>query len=315
MTTLVSDIIPMSTAFSPGHVTGIFDPAGAEHKDILSKGSTGAGFSIYNGITTTTKAFEAKTKGFSISIDGIQVQKAPVSSYIAEYYLGLIDKPIFLQITHMTEIPIGCGLGSSGAAALSLSYALNNLLKVGLSKMEAAQVAHCADISCKTGLGTVAALYSGGYEIRLRPGAPGKGLVLRKDLDDYVATILCISPLSTKTILSNKLMKTSDKNSCSSKLLNRLKSMDDINGFLDASFAFADALGLTSGVCKGPIKAMKSEGFKCSVALFGETVFTIIRREQARDVRSCLNQFQGMLIETSIDSTGARMICECKYAN
>jgi pantoate kinase len=110
-------------------------------------------------------------------------------------------------------------------------------------------------------------------------------------------------------------MKISDKNSCSGKLLNRLKSMDDINGFLDASFAFADALGLTSGVCKGPIKAMKSEGFKCSVALFGETVFTIIRREQAKDVRSCLNQFQGMLIETSIDSTGARMICECKYAN
>src|SRR5512145_2333 len=189
MAALLSDIVATSTAFSPGHVTGIFAPAEPEQTDILRKGSIGAGFSISNGITTTAKTFEAKTKGYSISIDGIQVQKAPVSSYVADYYLDLIDKPIFLQISHITEIPIGFGLGSSGAAAVSLSYALNNSLKMGLSKMEAAQVAHCAEIACKTGLGTVAALYTGGYEIRLIPGAPGKGLTLRKDLDDYVATI------------------------------------------------------------------------------------------------------------------------------
>ena len=314
MAALVSDIVATSTAFSPGHVTGVFSPAESDHTDIMNKGSTGAGFSISNGITTTAKTFEAKTKGYSITIDGIQVQNAPVSSYVAEYYLNLIDKPIFLQITHTTEIPIGFGLGSSGAAALSLSYALNNSLKVGLTSVQAAQVAHCADFACKTGLGTVAALYAGGYEIRLKPGAPGKGLTLRKDLDGYVATILCISPLSTKAILSNRLMNTSNKNFCCSELLNRLKSMDDINGFLDASFNFASALGLTSGICNGPIKALKSEGYKCSIALFGETVFTIVRREKAKEVRSCLNKFQGTLIEATIDLLGARMTCECKNA-
>jgi len=311
---LVSDIVATSTAFSPGHVTGMFSPAESDQTDIMNKGSTGAGFSISNGITTTAKTFEAKTKGYSITIDDIQVQKAPVSSYVAEYYLNLIDKPIFLQITHTTEIPIGFGLGSSGAAALSLSYALNNSLKIGLTSVQAAQVAHCADVACKTGLGTVAALYAGGYEIRLKPGAPGKGLTVRKDLDGYVATILCISPLSTKAILSNRLMNMSNKNFCSSELLNRLKSMDDINGFLDASFNFASALGLTSGICNGPIKALKSEGYKCSIALFGETVFTIVRREKAKEVRSCLNKFQGTVIEATIDSLGARMTCECKNA-
>ena len=314
MVALVSDIVATSTAFSPGHVTGMFSPAESDQTDIMNKGSTGAGFSISNGVTTTAKAFEAKTKGYSITIDDIQVQKAPVSSYVAEYYLNLIDKPIFLQIIHTTEIPIGFGLGSSGAAALSLSYALNNSLKIGLTSVQAAQVAHCADVACKTGLGTVAALYAGGYEIRLKPGAPGKGLTLRKDLDGYIATILCISPLSTKAILSNRLMNMSNKNFCSSELLNRLKSMDDINGFLDASFNFASALGLTSGICNGPIKALKSEGYKCSIALFGETVFTIVRREKAKEVRSCLNKFQGKVIEATIDSLGARITCECKNA-
>lgn len=315
MATLLSNIVATSTAFSPGHVTGIFAPAESKQTGILCKGSIGAGFSISTGITTTVKTSEAKTKGYSISIDGIQMQKAPVSAYVAEHYLNLIDKPIFLQISHITEIPVGFGLGSSGAAALSLSYALKDSLKIDISKVEAAQVAHCADIACKTGLGTVAALYAGGYEIRLKPGAPGKGLTLRKELDDYVATILCISPLSTKTILSNQLMNLGDKNCNSRELLNRLKSMDDIEGFLDASFSLASALGLTNGICSGPIRSLKSEGFKCSIALFGETVFTIIRRERAKEARSCLSKFEGTVIEADIDSMGARMLCECKYAN
>jgi pantoate kinase len=315
MAVQLSNIVAMSTAFSPGHVTGIFAPADSNQTDILDMGSVGAGFSISNGITTTAKTFESKTKGFSVSIDSIQVQKAPVSAYVAEYYLNLVDKPIFLQISHFTEIPIGFGLGSSGAAALSLSYVLNDSLKLGLNKMEAAQVAHCADIACKTGLGTVAALFVGGYEIRLKPGAPGRGLALRKELGDYVAVILCISPLSTNIILSNRLINMDDNNCCSRELLNRLKSMDDIEGFLDASYGLATTLGLTEGLCKGPIQALKSEGFKCSIALFGETVFTIIRRERAKEVRSCLSKFEGTIIETSIDTMGARMLCECKYAN
>ena len=140
MATLLSNIVATSTAFSPGHVTGIFAPAEPKQTDILSKGSIGAGFSISNGIITTANTFEAKTKGYSVSIDGIQVQKAPVSAYVAEHYLNLIEEPIFVQISHITEIPIGFGLGSSGAAALSLSYALNDSLKIGLSKVKAAQV-------------------------------------------------------------------------------------------------------------------------------------------------------------------------------
>jgi pantoate kinase len=315
MATLLSNSVATSTAFSPGHVTGIFAPAEPRQTDILNKGSIGAGFSISNGITTTAKTFGAKTKGYSISIDGIQIQKAPVSAYVAEHYLNLIDKPIFMQISHITEIPIGFGLGSSAAAALSLSYALNDSLKIGFNMAEAAQVAHCADIECKTGLGTVAALYAGGYEIRLKPGAPGKGLTLTKELDGHVATILCISPLSTRRLLSSQLMNLGDRNNCSKELLNKLKSLDDIEEFLDASYNLANALGLTNGICSGPIRALKSEGFKCSVALFGESVFTIIRQERANEVRTCLSKFEGTIIEANIDSMGPRMICECKYAN
>ena len=110
-------------------------------------------------------------------------------------------------------------------------------------------------------------------------------------------------------------MNINSKNFCSRLLLNRLNAMDEIEGFLDASFSLANALGLTDGICNGPIRALKSEGFKCSIALFGETVFTIIRRKAAKEVRACLSKFEGKIIEANIDSIGARMICDCKYAN
>jgi pantoate kinase len=315
MAKTVSDLIAMATSFSPGHITGIFAPAEKVGTDLLNQGSVGAGFSIAKGITTTVRTFESETKGYSVSIGGARVSNAPVSSYVADYYLKLATRPLFIEIEHRTEIPIGYGLGSSGAAALSLSYALNQSLRTGLTTIEAAHVAHCADLTCRTGLGTVTALFAGGYEIRLKPGAPGTGLMMNKDLHDYVAVIFCIAPISTGTILKKPTVNGIDRNKLSYRLLNRLKAMDSVEEFLDASFEFVEDLGLAKGPCEGPIEAIKSAGFKCSVALYGQTVFTIVRSEKTKQVRSCLNDFKGTLIESNVDPFGARMICECDYAN
>ena len=44
---------------------------------------------------------------------------------------------LFLSfIEHESDLPIGYGLGSSGSAALSLSYALNHALKTNLTKTQ-----------------------------------------------------------------------------------------------------------------------------------------------------------------------------------
>ena len=65
-------------------------------------------------------------------------------------------------VEHHVEVPLGAGFGTSGAAALSLALALNEALSLGLSKIEAAQLAHVAEVECKTGLGTVIAETFGG---------------------------------------------------------------------------------------------------------------------------------------------------------
>jgi len=78
-------------------------------------------------------------------------------------------------IKHSINVPIGAGFGTSGAAALSLALALNEVFDLGMSKIEAAQLAHIAEVECKTGLGTVAAETFGGLEIRVKPGWNRKG--------------------------------------------------------------------------------------------------------------------------------------------
>lgn len=194
---LVTTPVAVAKAFSPGHVTGFFEiPTGYDH--YLLKGSKGAGFSIDRGIATAVQVYESPRTDYRISINGKRTQSAEVSNWVVNEYLKLVDRSYFISIDHDIGIPVGFGLGSSGAAALSLSYALNSALDIGLSKTQAAQIAHHAEVACKTGLGTVIAEFAGGFEMRTRAGAPGVGAVSKIDLDGYKAIIMCLAPISTK---------------------------------------------------------------------------------------------------------------------
>ncbi len=303
MASVVATPVATAKAFSPGHITGIVIKS-AEKGNYLHAGSKGAGFSIDRGITTVVEVFEHQTPNYQISINS-KVVDANVSEWIVEKYLGFVHKPYYINIKHETDIPIGFGLGSSGAGALSLSYALNEALDTKLSKYKVAQIAHHAEISCKTGLGTVIAEFSGGFEIRTSIGAPGVGCIEKIDLKDYKAVVLCIAPLSTKLFLSDQM---SLANQLGEKMLERLKVSRDIDEFLRMSYQFADHLGLTHRRCKGPLKSLKSHGIEAGVALFGETIFTIVPSDRVNYAKQCLKSFEGALIVCNIDNTGARVL-------
>jgi pantoate kinase len=298
-------VTPVATAkaFSPGHITGIVIKS-AETGNYLHAGSKGAGFSIDRGITTVVEVFEHQTPNYQISINS-KVVDANVSKWVVESYLGFVHKPYYINIKHETNIPIGFGLGSSGAGALSLSYALNEALDTKLSKYKVAQIAHHAEIACKTGLGTVIAEFSGGFEIRTSIGAPGVGFIEKINLKDYKAVVLCIAPLSTKLFLSDHV---SLANQLGERILKRLKASRDIDEFLSMSYQFADNLGLTQCRCKEPLKILKSHGIEAGVALFGETIFTIVPLDRVNYAKQCLKSFEGTLIVSNIDNTGARVL-------
>ncbi len=306
MTSVVAEPIAISRAFSPGHITGfvVMKPAATNNnKDNLYVGSKGAGFSIDRGITTTVEIYDHESVNYQISINDIRVEDAEVSKWVLEEYLKLVDHRFYINIEHEISIPVGFGLGSSGAAALSLSYALNEAFNIGLNTKEAAQIAHNAEIACKTGLGTVIAEFTGGFEMRTNAGAPGIGTVEKIELKNHKAIIFCIAPISTKSFLSNRIHLA---DGVGESMLKRLRVSRDIDDFLEMSYCFAHHLGLTEGRCKLPIQNLRSRGFSCGVALFGETLFTIVQSDHVEEAKECLKGFKGSLIVCNIDNAGAR---------
>jgi pantoate kinase len=91
-------------------------------------------------------------------------------------------------------------------------------------------------------------------------------------------------------------------------MLKRLRTSREIDDFLAMSYYFAHHLGLTEGRCKLPIQRLRSQGFECGVALFGETLFTIVQSNRVNEVKECLRGFKGDLIVCNIDNTGARSV-------
>ena len=297
--------IATSTAYSPGHISGTVKTANFPQEQILRRGSEGVGISIDRGALTTVNLFRSHIFGFQVSINGRRTAEAEVSELVIMQYLNLITKPCFLKVDHRIDLPIGYGLGTSGAAALSLSYALNKCFQMGLSSERAAQIAHYAEVVCGTGLGTVIGEYAGGFECRAVAGAPGIGVIRKISLEGSRAVILCRSPISTKDILREQhhFGRSWSEHGLSTPL-----RISNLKNFLDESYAFVSHHGLVDGQSKEIISSLSSHGFASSVALFGKTIFTIVPKEKARQAVSCLSECQGQIIMCGIDNIGARVL-------
>ena len=103
-------------------------------------GFLGAGLAIDLGITPIHVRVFDKVNNYSsrtsydVLINGLNKNSnIEVTKSVVEQYVELLrGRSYHIKIEHETSIPIGYGLSSSWRAPLSLSYALNRALKVGL---------------------------------------------------------------------------------------------------------------------------------------------------------------------------------------
>ncbi len=297
-------LIATSSAYSPGHISGIVRASNSRLQPILRQGSEGAGISIDRGVTTTVSIFDSQVSGFQISINDVPTSEAEVSELVLLQYLRFTNKPCYLEVKHEIEIPVGFGLGTSGAAALSLSYALNKCFSLGLSLEEAAQIAHYAEVVCGTGLGSVIAEYAGGFECRTVAGAPGIGKITKTNIEGCKAIILCMSPISTKLILK----KNDFGCPWSEQGVKNPLGIANLKDFLDTSHAFVSNKGLIDNESRDIMSNLSSWGFASSLALFGRTIFTVVPKDKTEQVVTRLSGYRGQLITCGIDNIGARML-------
>src|SRR5437588_9747938 len=163
-----------ASAFSPCNITGffrIYDSA----RDPLRIGSTGVGVALGTGVTTIVSLRRTRRPRIVARFNGNQLTAEAVSIEVARRYCELDGRSWNTQISHQSAVQSGLGYGTSGSGALSLSLALNEAMGLSLSMPEAAQIAHLCEVECKTGLGTVASVFSGGLTVRAGPRAPNSG--------------------------------------------------------------------------------------------------------------------------------------------
>jgi len=290
-------------AFCPAHITGFFK-ADVEQQELEKMGSLGAGFSIKDGVTTAVAAEKNGKSDFQIKVSGYKPDDTDVSEFVVKEFQKLVDENYFIEIHHYISIPISYGLGCSGAVALSLAYALNEALGTKLSKEEIGKIAHNAEVSCKTGLGDVIGSFYGGFEIRTKAGAPGIGSI--KKFDNHSKVIIaCFSPISTKKFLEDKL---DIINGLGGKMVNKLIQTNDYNEFQDMSVEFAKYVKVMTPKMDSVISELNQIGVKCGVALFGETIFTLVPEEKEERVLEVLRKYNNnIILQSEIDNVGARL--------
>ena len=295
-------------AFCPAHITGFFKAELEKKSNIGELGSQGAGFSIQKGVKTTVrvrKKTEYDTSNFHLNILGYQTDNAQVSEFVIKKFLDLVGKDVFVDIDHNITVPVGYGLGCSGAVALSLGLALNQALDTGLSKEQVGLIAHEAEIKCQTGLGDVLASYHGGFEIRTKSGAPGHGIVKKIKSDNYTAVIICFSPISTKRFISERLPFI---NGLGGKMVTKLEQSKNIIEFQDMSLEFAKYVNVITPKMARVIKDLNKNRINCGVALFGETIFSLVPKNKETKAIDILKKYDdGIIITSKIDNVGARI--------
>jgi len=295
-------------AFSPAHITGFFKAEINTELKSEFQGSIGAGFSIQAGVTTTVRVEDSEFSDFTITVSGYKPDNTQVSEFVVREFLKHVNGNYFVFVNHDIRVPVGYGLGCSAAVALSLSYALNQAFSTGFSREQLGQIAHKAEVSCQTGLGDVLASYHGGFEIRTREGAPGVGILKKIPIGERSAIMICFSSISTKQFLKERLASI---NGLGGKMVSQLEQTNNIDQFHDHSIEFAKYVNIITPKMQAVIDDLRANGIRCGVALFGETIFTLVPPQKEDEVMKILEKYSdGIIIKSGIDDCGARLLAK-----
>lgn len=302
-------------AFCPAHITGFFKAHLPDEQDCSSTslekaGSVGAGFSIRQGVTTRVMIEErqgGQKSNFQVKVHGYQTDKTDVTEHVLKEFLKLGEfSNLFFDINHTILIPVGYGLGSSSAVALSLAFALDQALQTKLKETKIGEIAHNAEVRCKTGLGDVLASFHGGFEVRLKPGAPGVGHVEKILVDKVSVIMICFSPISTNKFIKKHL---SQINGLGGQMVNKLLESRDYEHFQDMSLEFAKYVGIMTPRMNDIVNKLGENSIRCGVALFGETIFSLVPHSEEHRVLGILQKYpDGIIIQSELDEIGARVL-------
>ena len=296
-----------SLAYSPCHITGFFR-IHDYYQEPAKVGSTGAGVSLEQGVLTKVSVKRASRQKVTTRIDGKPSKDLTVSTLVVREYARRDRGSWNITVSHLSMLPIGSGYGTSGAGALGLSLALNEAMGDPVSKLEAARIAHEAEVNSKTGLGTVIAVFHGGLVVRLKPGAPSIGKIRKLAVSKFERIVSgSFGPIYTPSILSRNDLR-SRVNLCGERLVGRLLNRPNANTFLSLSRHFAECLNLMTPRLRRLVKLMDSEDICSSMMMIGEAIFSIVHEDRIAAVARLIKRAGITPVISRIEPAGAHLL-------
>ena len=126
----------------------------------------------------------------------------------------------------------------------------------------------------------------------------------------YVVACLNFGPTSTREILTDEAFR-QRINRFGGNLVDELAKHPTLDNFMGFSRKFAEHLGVISKRLRAVLQEADRAGLPCSVAMLGETVFSIVKRDQVKEVREIFSKYapsERNVIMAEVDFKGARLL-------
>ncbi len=299
--------VRQSAAFSPCNITGFFH-IHDRSVNPLRIGSTGSSVALDQGVTTRLRICKALRSRVFVTFNKEPLNNPLVSKSVAEAYRRLDGAAWEVRISHDCPLPLGCGYGTSGAGALGLSLALNDAIGLSLTRLQCAQIAHECEVKCKTGLGTVASVFFGGFTVRTHPGAPGIGTVRTIRLPDSLRVVSAsFGPVSTPKILASHPLRTRI-NYCSRTLVSKILRETTDTMFMSLSRRFANCLGLMSHRLIQVMNLLCTNRVRSSMMMLGESLFCILPKDRVPQAKAAIHSVGLIPSICKVAKSGATLI-------
>ena len=303
-------------AFAPAGISSFFEICdtaadGTPLTDLERVGSRGGGFVIQKGVHTQVEIAEAKRNAVEVSIDGKLAPEAETTRTVAEALLSKSNKKYVVTVSHMVEVPVGAGFGSSAAGALGTALALSKALELKLTYNQLGRIAHVAEVKCKTGLGTVGPIMLGGCILTVEPGAPGISVIDRIPLsDDYMVVAGVFGSTPTKQVLASA-EKRREVNRWGRKTLEAILAEPSLENFMACCLDFAEKAGFMTARVRQLVKlAEKAGAVGAAQNMVGEAAHALALEENAAEIAEAFKQVlpNEKILVAKIDFQGARLV-------
>lgn len=282
--------------FAPGHISVFFAPC--YHRNLLRTGSYGAGVCITSGCTAEVMVEKAARAEIVTLLDwkerNLEVTEDAIRTVLEDAKQKM---KVVCNLNHM--LPVSQGFGMSASGTLSALLALCKILRKPASI--AFKAAHAAEVMHRTGLGDVAGMSAGGYEIRVKPGLPPYGFVDRIICSKKEnSLLLCVlgGALETKKVLSDE-KAVEQCSRIGKKALANLLREPTVKNLCSCGFEFAKETGLASREIVECVEGLWNAGIPGSMVMLGNSVFAVVNGNKKRIAEEMLQSY-GEVFHTNV---------------